>query len=233
MATERRVGILEDGSTGPLVTDRGRRIVRYTFAERIVHSLTALSYVYLLLTGLALWTPALYWMAAVLGGGYLSRLLHPWVGLFFTVFLVWMWAMWRGDMRITPEDRAWRKAMGHYVRNEDARVPPVWRFNDGQKAFFWAMVVSGAALLLSGFALWFVDSIPWEWRWLRFAAVLIHGVSALVTIAGFIVHLYMGLMVVPGGLHAILHGDVSEEWARTHHLLWYRKMRGNGSGTRD
>jgi formate dehydrogenase subunit gamma len=232
MATERRAGILDDRTAGPVETDRGRRIIRYTFAERIVHSFAALFYVYLLLTGLALWTPALYWIAAVLGGGYLSALLHPWVGLFFTVFLVWMWAMWRGDMRITPEDRAWRKAMGHYVRNEDARVPPAWRFNDGQKAFFWAMAISGILLLLSGFALWFVDSIPWEWRWLRFAAVLVHGVATLVTIAGFIVHLYMGLMVVPGGLHAILHGDVSEEWARTHHLLWYRKLRGQDSGPR-
>jgi formate dehydrogenase subunit gamma len=204
----------------------GRRIIRYPFAERLVHGFTALAYVYLLLTGLALWTPALYWIAAVLGGGYLSRLLHPWVGLFFVGIFVWMYAMWRADMRITPEDRAWRKSIRAYVTNDDARVPPVWRFNDGQKAFFWAMAASTVALLLSGLVLWFVDLIPWSLRWLRYAAVLVHGVSALVTIAGFIIHIYMGLFVVPGGLHAIVHGDVSEEWARAHHRLWYRKLTG-------
>jgi cytochrome b subunit of formate dehydrogenase len=32
----------------------------------------------------------------------------------------------------------------------------------------------------------------------------------------------MGLAVVPGGLSAILHGEVTEEWARTHHPLWRR-----------
>ena len=40
------------------------------------------------------------------------------------------------------------------------------------------------------------------------------------TIGGFIVHLYMGLAVVPGGLSAILHGEVTERWARHHHPLW-------------
>ena len=43
----------------------------------------AVSYVYLLLSGLAFWTPAFYWIAIVLGGGFLTRLLHPWVGLVF------------------------------------------------------------------------------------------------------------------------------------------------------
>ena len=89
----------------------GRRIVRYAFRERLLHALTALSYVYLLLTGLAFWTPALYWIAAVLGGGYLSRVLHPWVGLIFSGALLWMFVTWRTDMRVKPEDRAWRSAM--------------------------------------------------------------------------------------------------------------------------
>ena len=102
-------------------------------------------------------------------------------------------------MRMTPEDRAWRRAMRHYIRNEDAQVPPAGRFNFGQKQLFWLMVIGGLALLLSGIVLWFVASIPWELRGLRYAAVLVHAVAALVTIGGFIIHLYMGLAVVPGG----------------------------------
>ena len=98
-------------------------IVRYAFRERLMHALSGLSYVYLLLTGLAFWTPALYWIAVVLGGGYLSRLLHPWVGLVFSGAVLWMFVTWRSDMRITPEDRAWRRAMRHYIRNEDGQVP--------------------------------------------------------------------------------------------------------------
>jgi formate dehydrogenase subunit gamma len=200
-------------------------IVRYTFRERVVHLAAALSYVYLLLTGLAFWTPAMYWLAVVLGGGYLSRVLHPWVGLVFSMAVAIMYAIWRRDMRTTDADRAWRRAVRHYIRNEDAKVPPAGRFNFGQKQLFWIMAGGGLALLLSGLVLWFVASMPWELRALRYAAVLVHAVAALVTIAGFIVHLYMGLLVVPGGLSAILHGEVTERWARHHHPLWVADTR--------
>jgi formate dehydrogenase subunit gamma len=198
----------------------GRRVVRYAFPERIVHGVTAVTYVYLLLTGLAFWTPHLYWIAIVLGGGYFSRMMHPWVGIVFTVAVAVMYVTWRRDMHVTAEDRAWRAAMAHYVRNEDARVPPVGRFNYGQKALFWVMAIGSVALFLSGLVLWFVDAVPWSLRGLRFGAILVHAAAALVTIGGFIVHLYMGLFVVPGGGTAILHGEVSEEWARAHHPLW-------------
>jgi formate dehydrogenase subunit gamma len=202
------------------------RIERYNLRERLVHAAAALSYVYLLLTGLAFWSPALYWLALVLGGGYLSRMLHPWAGLVFTAAVVVMYALWRREMRTAPEDAAWRNAMGHYVRNEDALVPPAGRFNYGQKVLFWVMALGGAALLLSGLVLWGVAAIPGNLRWLRDAAVLVHAVAALATIGGFIVHLYMGLAVVPGGLTAIVHGTVSREWARHHHALWFARLRG-------
>ena len=206
-------------------------IVRYTFGERLVHWGAAISYVYLLLTGLAFWTPALYWIALVLGGGYVSRALHPIVGIVFAAIVLWMYAMWRRDMRVTAADRQWRAAMAHYIRNEDERVPPAGRFNYGQKALFWVMVWGALALLVSGLVLWMPDAIPRDLRIVREAAVLVHAIAALVTIAGFIVHLYMGLAVVPGGLSAITHGEVTEEWARHHHPLWLdevtRRRRGD------
>lgn len=196
------------------------RIVRYDFRERMVHSFAAISYVYLLLTGLAFWTPWLFWIATALGGGFLSRMLHPWVGLVFIVAVFAMYLQWRREMRTTPDDRVWRKAMLHYVRNEDKEVPPAGRFNYGQKILFWVMFLGGLVLLMSGLVMWFVGSVPMEMQWLRFTATLLHAVAALVTIGGLIVHVYMGVAVVPGGLSAILHGEVTEEWARRHHALW-------------
>jgi formate dehydrogenase subunit gamma len=200
----------------------GARVLRYGFKERLIHAVAGLSYVYLLLTGLAFWTPALYWLAIVLGGGYLSRVLHPWVGLVFAAAVAAMAVSWSRDMRITADDRRWRQAMGHYIRNEDASVPPAGRFNYGQKMLFWLMVWGGLALLASGLVMWFVASVPSELSGLRLAATLIHAIAALLTIGGFIVHVYMGVAVVPGGLNAIVHGEVSEEWARHHHPLWRR-----------
>ena len=193
---------------------------RYGFRERVVHSIAGISYLYLLLTGLAFWTPALFWVAVVLGGGYLSRLLHPWVGFLFVGAVAWMYILWRRDMEITPGDRVWRRAIAAYIRNDEAAVPPAGRFNYGQKILFWLMAWGGLALLVSGVVMWFVASVPWALRGLREVATLVHAVAALATIGGFIVHVYMGVAVVPGGLHAVVHGSVTEEWARRHHPLW-------------
>jgi formate dehydrogenase subunit gamma len=196
----------------------------------VVHWLAGISYVYLLLTGLAFWTPALYWLAIVLGGGFLARALHPWVGVLFAVVVAWMFTLWRRDMHATPEDRAWRRAMPAYIRNHDDRVPGAGRFNYGQKALFWLMVWGALALLVSGLVLWFPDAVPRDLRVLREIAVLVHAVAALLTIGGFIVHLYMGLAVVPEGLSAMLHGEVTEEWARRHHPLWGPGRAGGAAG---
>ena len=204
-------------------------IVRYAFRERLVHWIAALSYVYLLLTGLAFWTPALYWIAIVLGGGFLTRAVHPWVGVLFSVIVLWMFVLWRRDMRIVPADREWRRAMAYYVRNEDARVPAAGRFNYGQKALFWVMAWGALFLFVSGVVLWFPGAIPRDLRAVREAAILVHALAALVTIGGFIVHLYMGLAVVPGGLSAMLHGQVTDEWARQHHALWAGERAGASS----
>jgi formate dehydrogenase subunit gamma len=203
----------------------GETIVRYSFRERMVHAAAAVSFVYLLLTGLAFWTPALYWIAIVLGGGFLSRMLHPWIGVGFAVVVGVMFVMWHADMRAVAADREWRKAMGHYIRNEDARVPAAGRFNFGQKQLFWVMTWSALVLLLSGLVLWFPHLIPPPRAALRESAALVHAIAALVTIGAFIVHLYMGLVVVPGGLRTILRGDVSEEWARHHHRSWLDTLR--------
>jgi formate dehydrogenase subunit gamma len=195
-------------------------IERYPLRDRLVHAVAGLSYVYLLLTGLAFWTPALYWIAIVLGGGYLSRLLHPWIGLVFAAAVVVMGAVWHRDMRVTDVDRTWRRAMRAYIRNEDVSVPGAGRFNYGQKMLFWVMAAGGVVLLASGLVMWFVASIPAEVLALRAVATLLHAIAALVTIGAFIVHVYMGVAVVPGGLSAIVRGTVTEDWARHHHPLW-------------
>src|SRR5436305_6044854 len=114
------------------------RILRYTVIERVMHWLAAVVYAYVLLTGLAFYSPHLYWIATVLGGGPTSRFWHPIVGVAFVGTLVWMLRAWRADMRITAQDRAWGREMEHYVRNEDENLPPIYRFNLGQKYFFWA-----------------------------------------------------------------------------------------------
>ena len=201
-------------------------ILRYTLGERVMHWIAALTYGYVLATGLAFYSPHLYWMATVFGGAATSRFWHPWMALVFTATLFWMLSAWRADMRITTADRNWGRSMDRYVRNEDEALPPIDRFNLGQKYFFWAMLWAGIALVASGAVLWFPEWIPWSWRALRFAAILVHVASALVTVGAFIIHVYMGTAVVRGGFTSIIRGEVSPDWARTHHRLWYHRVTG-------
>lgn len=205
----------------------GGRILRYTVTERIVHWVAGFTYVYLLLNGLALWSPWMWWMAALLGGGPVARMVHPWVGLVFTVAVFRMYSMWKEDMRITAADRAWNQAMGRYVRNEDENLPAVDRFNAGQKYLFWLMLWSSIVLLLTGMVLWFTETIPWNLRFLRYISIIVHPIAFLATLGAFIIHVYMGTAVVRGGFHSVIRGEVSENWARTHHRLWLARITGN------
>jgi formate dehydrogenase subunit gamma len=198
-------------------------IVRYTFRERLIHWIGGLSYLYLLMSGLALYSPYLYWMASVLGGGPAVRYWHPWIGLVFVVVIGLMHKLWRADMRITDADRAWAREIRHYMRNEDDRMPPVDRFNAGQKQFYWAMFLGAFLMLISGVVMWAPENLPGTMNWLRQAAIVVHVIAALITIGAFIIHVYMGLFVVPGGIRAMVRGGVSEDWARTHHPLWFNR----------
>jgi len=207
-------------------------IRRYTFAERANHWIGALAYIYLLATGLAFWTPYLFWLAAVAGGGFVARFWHPWIGLVFTVSFFWMFLQWLPDMQVTPNDRAWWHSIGHYIRNEDSQLPPTGRFNYGQKLFTWGMFYSTILMLLSGLALWFTGSLPWSLRYLRYAAILVHASVAMITIGLFLIHVYMSVLLEEGSFGAMVHGTVTRAWARTFHRTWYEDVQGDASPRR-
>ena len=57
-------------------------------------------------------------------------------------------------------------------------------------------------MLLSGLVLWFTDYLPWSLHWLRYVAVLVHPIAALITIANFLIHIYMGAFAERGALRA-------------------------------
>jgi formate dehydrogenase subunit gamma len=203
---------------------RGDEVVRYSLKERVCHWVSGFSYLYLLLSGLSLFTPYLYWIAYVLGGGPTVRFWHPWAGLVFFVCAMWMHGIWRADMKSTAEDKQWEKGLKNYVTNRDERLGPVGRFNAGQKQFYWAMYYSTLVLIVTGIIMWFPELMPRAAHGVLPVIVFLHVVAALVTIAAFMIHIYMGVFFVPGGLHGMLYGRVTANWAKAHHRLWYDKV---------
>jgi formate dehydrogenase subunit gamma len=201
-------------------------IERYTFRERLMHWLTGLTYLYCLATGLAFYSPHFYWLAIVLGGGPTSRFWHPILGVVFLMGTLWMQNLWRRDMEMTETDKRWLDRMENYMTNRDELLPLQERFNAGQKLFYWLMFFGALSLLLSGFFMWVPEYIPRQAAWVRGLMILVHECAALLTIGGFLIHVYMGIFMVPGSMMAITTGFVSRAWAKTHHRLWYMRATG-------
>jgi formate dehydrogenase subunit gamma len=204
-------------------------VQRYNFAERAYHWINAIAYTYLMLTGLAIFTPLAYWLGYVLGGPATIRYWHPWVGLIYLATIFWMHRMWKRDMQKIPEDERWNKNIRAYAENRDELMPPQGRFNAGQKQFWWVMLYCTFILLITGIIMWIPEKMPRELHWVLPITVFIHSVTALITIAAFIIHVYMSVWVTPGSVKAMVEGHVSTTWARTHHRLWYEKITGRRS----
>lgn len=197
------------------------RIVRFTVAERVIHWMVAIGFVYATLTGLALWSPRLYWIAAVFGGGTTIRAWHPWGGVVFAVVLGFMFRFWNRQMRMTRDDGRWLRLAHRYAVHDEEGLPEAGRFNAGQKTLFWMQSACAILLLASGAILWWPEVMP---RLLREWAILLHPVTAVVSIGGLIVHIYMGTAAVPGAFRGMVQGWVTSRWAASHHRKWYREM---------
>jgi formate dehydrogenase subunit gamma len=204
-------------------------VQRYNFAERAYHWLNAIAYTYLMLTGLALFTPLAYWLAYIFGGPAVIRYWHPWIGLIYLATIFWMHRMWKRDMQKIPEDERWSKNILAYAENRDELMPPQGRFNAGQKQFWWVMLYCTFILLITGIIMWIPEKMPRELHWVLPITVFIHSATALITIAAFIIHVYMSVWVTPGSMKAMVEGHVSTNWARTHHRLWFEKITGRRS----
>ena len=200
-----------------------KSIERFSFAERVSHWTSALCFLYATFTGLALWSPRLFWLSGVFGGGDTVRAWHPWAGLFFAMALGVMFRRWAGQMQLDADDQIWLAKSHLYAQNLEAGIPESGRFNAGQKMMFWLQSASAFFLLLSGVVIWFPEVAP---RTLRLIAILLHPVCAAASMGGIIVHIYMSTMAVPGSMGAMVRGAVSAGWARSHHGKWYRDMSG-------
>ena len=197
-------------------------IDRYTSGERILHWVTAITFLLLTASGLAFFHPSMYWLANLLGGGTWARILHPFIGVvMFVAFLLMALKFWHHNV-LSGNDRAWLGRIGDVIANRDDKVPPIGRYNPGQKILFWVLLASMIVLLVSGIALWRPYFAPaFGIGTIRFGA-LMHALSALALILLVVVHIYSSFWV-KGSTDAMLSGKVSRAWAKAHHPRWYEE----------
>lgn len=201
----------------PMSEVRPDELQRFTYLERVVHWTVGITYVLLLLSGLAFSYPSLFWLTAIFGGGPAARVLHAWIGVLFSGAMVLMIFLWLRDMYLNRSDIQWLKSVRHYALRESDRVPPAGKYNAGQKLFYWLQGFLAVVFLATGIALWLPEGLG---RDFLLTARLLHFVA---TIAGgllLIVHVYLGTVAYPGTAGGMIHGRVTRAWARLHHPLW-------------
>ena len=200
-----------------------RMLQRYKDSDRMNHWFIALMFVLAGLSGLAFFHPSLFFLSHLFGGGPWTRILHPFMGVLMVLgFLGLFVKLWRDNL-VNDADREWKKHAGRMLQGDKSGMPPVGKYNYGQKMVFWAMAVSLVVLLITGLMFWrpwFAPFFPID---LLRVAVLLHAVAAMVLVAATIMHVYAAIWV-KGTVRAMTCGTVTEGWAKMNHPLWHDEM---------
>ncbi len=204
----------------------GRLIERFTPFERYMHWTVAISFSILGITGLVMMLGK-YVLLPVIGYtlfGWLAQLskhLHNFVGPLFAVSVVVMIVMWAWDNRPRTGDLRWLMRFGGMISGKHV---PSWRFNAGEKVWFWlGVVVLSLIVSVSGFILNFpnFDQV----RAVMIQANVVHAVASGLVMAISLGHIYLGTIGLAGAYDAMRHGYVDEAWAKEHHEYWYNDIK--------
>ena len=195
-------------------------VVRITDAEeRIVHWVLAASCLFCLFTGLGLQFQAWDFIPTILGGYYATKLMHIYSGIVFAGMLLYALYIWKKDCTFEEADLQWvLKAGGYLWPVKD--LPPVYKYNAGQKAFFWCLIACGIVIVVTGLFMWLWNPAAVPVVLARIMYMLHAG--AVVVLAAFImIHIYLGTAGNPGTVSAMITGYVSKAWCQTHCPRWY------------
>jgi formate dehydrogenase subunit gamma len=206
----------------------GRQIERFTPFERAAHWTNAIAFVLLAVSGLvmafgkALLLPL---MGHTLFGwlAYALKNIHNFAGPLFAVSLLVVIVTFVRDEMFERADWAWLRRFGGLFGGHEVPSP---RFNAGEKVLFWIGALAlGVVVVSSGLVL---DKLLPGLDYLRGdmqLAHMVHSIAAIVMMAAFLGHIYMGTIGMRGAYKAMRHGYVDEAWAQEHHALWYEDIR--------
>lgn len=197
-------------------------IQRYSAPERINHWVVAVCFVLLAISGLAFFYPAFFWLTGVFGTPQLARIVHPFVGVIMVAgFFVQFFRYFKHNF-IDREDVKWMLAVKQALLGVE--VGDIGKYNGGQKGMFWLMTLCVLVLACTGFIIWRPYFAPMFPIPVIRLALLFHAWSALILIAGIIIHVYAALWV-RGTIRAMVEGVVTTAWAKKHHPRWYREVK--------
>jgi formate dehydrogenase subunit gamma len=236
----------------------GRTVLRFNSFERFGHWLFAGSFLILGITGLL----TLYgrdFLIPIFGKeGFATiaqgcKWLHNNLAWAFMLGLIIVTVNWIAHNIPNKTDLKWLAAGGGLFTK--GSHPPAKKFNAGQKIIFWACILLGISISLSGLSLLFPFELPMFAKTFSIAnstgipqalglslpvqmspqeemqyAQVWHVMVAYVFIAIIIAHIYLGSVGMEGAFDAMGTGEVEEQWAREHHSLWLEEVQEKEAG---
>lgn len=197
----------------------GRVIPRFSQAERWVHWLVACLFILLGLSGLVILFGRTL-LKPVIGADALAVIAnaslqaHNLLGPIFVAGLAMMLMLFFKDNVYQKGDFKWAMMGGFFSRHH----PPSWKYNLGEKSWYWLLAFAGTAISVSGVLLIFpavLDNV----QNLQLS-LLVHAISAIALIAASLGHIYLGIWGVEGALDSMTLGYVDETWGMEHHRWW-------------
>ncbi|NND91758.1 MAG: formate dehydrogenase subunit gamma [Granulosicoccus sp.] len=220
----------------------GRRIKRWSWLDRTVHWITAISFIILAVTGLSMLIGRTLLIPLLGKAGFatwaqVSITVHNVIGPVFTVGIILMIVLWIWYNIPNATDLKWFKQGGGLLTRSH---PPAGRMNGGEKIWFWLVAVAGLAVCLTGLIMVapaYGIAIPAWAEFLPFTegsrvqmqqANMVHAVVSLVWAAIALGHIYIGTAGTEGAFEGMATGYVSTEWAKQHHDQWYEELQAKG-----
>lgn len=224
----------------------GRKIKRFSTLERAAHWMLASSFILLAVTGSTL-RYGREALIPLIGHDAFStlastgKLIHNCVAFAFMAALVTVFALWIRENIPNRHDVVWVLRGGGLVPGLHA---PARKFNAGQKLVFWAVMLFGILLSLSGLALLFPyttgftsgifsivnyvfsTDLPTVLNPIQEQqySQLWHSIISVVFIVIIMFHIYIGTIGMEGAFEAMGTGKVDLNWAREHHNLWVEEI---------
>jgi len=220
----------------------GRKLKRWNWFDRLVHWITAATFIALAITGLSMLIGKTLLIPLLGKAGFAlwaqtSITIHNVIGPVFSVGIVLMIVMWIWHNIPNATDMQWFKQGGGLFSNSH---PPAGRMNGGEKVWFWLVAIVGLAVCITGLVLVapiYGIAIP-AWanalplvegsRGQMQQANLIHAVLSIGWTAIALGHIYIGTAGSEGSFEGMSTGYVSAEWAKQHHNQWYDNAAASG-----
>jgi formate dehydrogenase subunit gamma len=193
-------------------------MVRKSSGDEILnHWVLAVSCILLIISGYGF----LFQIEAVgslFGGFNTMKTVHNWVGVVFILSLLYSMRHYFTDaLEYDEDDRQWFKVAGGYLSHK-VKVPPMGKYNPGQKLYYLAILGAGVVIALSGFAIWLLQ----DNQTLILISHLVHNVAFCIFIIAVPVHIYLSTLANPGTFQIMVNGMVPLEVAKKRYPKWMK-----------